>query len=487
MKRLTAWSLPALLLLMVVGCSKDTNLTGPVANDHQQKAVQASPKIEWEPSQYADPAHSKPYLRSYPAPVKKSGLRSVAAIPPIVTNGDFETGDFSGWSIWLNRDAMRDPVTGDFHPEWAWFVDDIDPRGSNSAIYGPMLHTDPMAHSGTYGASAVENLGGVDHRLYQTVDLPSGGTLTVSFWLRWKNRYGGTPKWFDGAQNIYVTLRDPVTEAVLDVVYSAAVEQPAPFSGGGNINSANYEQRSADITAFAGQTVELDFTTNAHASALYVDFDDIEIVQAVTNHPPVANAGPDQIVECTGPSGTSVTLDGSGSTDEDNDPLTYSWTWAGGSASGEKPTVTLPMGSHEITLTVDDGQGGTATDVVEVDVVDTTPPVISNVSATPDAIWPPNHKMVTVTVSVNASDVCSDVVNEIVGVTNSEADNGLGDGNTVDDVQNINGLSVDLRAERSGKGNGRIYTITVRSTDASGNYTEQTVDVTVADNKGKKH
>ncbi len=565
MKRLTAWSVPALLLLIVVGCSKDdTNVTGPVANDQQQKVVQASPKIYWEPWQYPDAAHMKPYVKSYPAPASKSALKSVAATPPIVANGDFETGSFSPWTTYLNNAGMVDYTTATYHTEWAWIVDDFDPRGTNTAIYPfGMLHPEPLAHSGDYGASAVENIGGVDHRMYQTDTLPLGGTLTLEFWVRWKNLYPGSPKWFNNAQDLVVTLRNPATDAILATLFKASTIQPPPFSGGGNVTTANYEQRTADVTAFAGQTVRLDFATYAHATALFVDFDDIAIVQVLTNQPPVANAGPDQTVECTSHSGASVTLDGSGSSDPDNDPLTYAWTWTGGTASGATPTVTLPLGSHEVTLTVDDGKGGTATDVVVVNVVDTTPPVvtlngasevtlecpapyveleavvtdvcdptpsleitgsvdshtvgeytitytgkdasgnttvvtrtvkvvdttppvISSVTATPNSLWPPNHKLVAVTIGVNASDNCGSVTSAIVGVTSSEADNGIGDGNTTNDIQNINGLSVDLRAERSGKGGGRIYTITVRCTDPSGNYAEKTMEVIVPGDNGKK-
>jgi len=58
-------------------------------------------------------------------------------------------------------------------------------------------------------------------------------------------------------------------------------------------------------------------------------------------------------------------------------------TWDGpfGSVHGPSPTVNLPKGSHTITLTVDDGHGGTDTDTVIVTVKDVTPPVLSGVPA----------------------------------------------------------------------------------------------------------
>jgi streptogramin lyase len=99
------------------------------------------------------------------------------------------------------------------------------------------------------------------------------------------------------------------------------------------------------------------------------------IVLLSTNQPPVAEAGPAQTIECAGPNGTTVALDGSASSDPDNDTLSYAWTWNNGSASGIKPSITLPLGTHTITLTVDDGKGGTAKDTVTITLRDTIPPV----------------------------------------------------------------------------------------------------------------
>ena len=75
-----------------------------------------------------------------------------------------------------------------------------------------------------------------------------------------------------------------------------------------------------------------------------------------SNQPPVADAGPDQTILTSDP-GASVTLDGSGSTDDGLiQPLNYTWTWSSGSATGVSPTVTLPSGITTVTLTVFDGE-----------------------------------------------------------------------------------------------------------------------------------
>jgi hypothetical protein len=69
---------------------------------------------------------------------------------------------------------------------------------------------------------------------------------------------------------------------------------------------------------------------------------------------------------------------------------------------------------------------------------------------------------------------------ELVSVTSSEADEGLGDGDFPEDIVIMDDFNFMLRAERSGvDGEGRTYTITYRVTDFCGNSTEQSVTVFV--------
>ncbi len=205
-------------------------------------------------------------------------------------------------------------------------------------------------------------------------------------------------------------------------------------------------------------------------------------VHVVTNRPPVADAGPDAVVECTGAGGTPVILDGSGSSDPDGDALSYEWSWAaGGPAGGVQPTVSLPPGVHPVTLTVDDGHGESDSDEVVVSVADTTPPAIESAVADPDVLWPPNHRMRTVTVEVASADACDPATADcrITDVASDEPVDGHGDGDTAPDWEITGALTVDLRAERSGTGDGRIYTLEIACEDAAGNASTEQVAVAV--------
>lgn len=120
-----------------------------------------------------------------------------------------------------------------------------------------------------------------------------------------------------------------------------------------------------------------------------------------TTAPPVADAGPDQTIECA----ATFTLDGSASTDPNGDPLTYTWTGPFGTLTGATVETTLGPGTHAIVLTVDDGHGGRDTDSVQITIQDTTPPTLS-VQLSPDRLWPPTKQLIDIVATIESTDAC---------------------------------------------------------------------------------
>jgi len=104
----------------------------------------------------------------------------------------------------------------------------------------------------------------------------------------------------------------------------------------------------------------------------------------IPNTPPVADAGSDQTVEQTSPAGAQVVLDGTGSYDDDGDTLAYTWTGPFGTVTGPVVTVTMPAGTSNASLVVNDGTEDSTLDSVIISVQDTTPP--HNVVATLEPI-----------------------------------------------------------------------------------------------------
>ena len=200
---------------------------------------------------------------------------------------------------------------------------------------------------------------------------------------------------------------------------------------------------------------------------------------------PVADAGPDQVVECACNTveGTKVTLDGTGSYDVDGDALTYIWSglFVESPADGATPTVTLEAGcpdDYVITLVVNDGTEDSEPNEVKITVVDTTPPEFT-LAVSPTMLWPPNKKMVKITPSWTLSDNCDATPDvSLVSVSMNESET-RSKGHTDDDIQIGDDGEIYVRSERSGTGSDRVYTITYQAVDDSGNTTVRSATVSI--------
>jgi hypothetical protein len=203
--------------------------------------------------------------------------------------------------------------------------------------------------------------------------------------------------------------------------------------------------------------------------------DTINVTVTNTGFNPIADAGDNNTVD----EHSAVTLHGSGS-DPNNDPIHFTWTKITLTApnlddpTSATPSFTAPfVGPAGATLTyqllVWDDFGGWGLDSVTITVNNiNNPPVISNAHADVPLLWAPDHKLVPVHV-IGVTDTENNATVTITGVKQDEPTNGLGDGDTaIDAIISANYDSVQLRAERSGNGNGRVYTVYFTASDFEG-------------------
>lgn len=148
-------------------------------------------------------------------------------------------------------------------------------------------------------------------------------------------------------------------------------------------------------------------------------------------------------------------------------------------------TEKLPLGTNVVEVIAVDSAGNAVSCSTSIVVRDTTPPVIVSAAAQPATLWPPNHKLVPVTVRAEVTDTCSATTWKILRVSSNEAVNGHGDGNTGPDWVITGDHTLNLRAERAGTGNGRVYSIVIQAKDAAGNVSAtKVVTVSVPKSQG---
>jgi murein DD-endopeptidase MepM/ murein hydrolase activator NlpD len=190
---------------------------------------------------------------------------------------------------------------------------------------------------------------------------------------------------------------------------------------------------------------------------------------------------PDDIsVECTTTGGTPA-----------DDPLIVAFLAGASAVDACDLTVALdndapdffPYGETVVTFTATDDFGNQSSCTASVTVVDTTAPTIE-VTLNRYVLWPPNHKLSTIEAEITVNDICDAAATFVLtSVSSDEPDNGLGDGDTEDDIQGVEAGTADvefqLRSERMGGGDGRVYTIVYTASDESGNDTPVVVEVRV--------
>ncbi len=184
--------------------------------------------------------------------------------------------------------------------------------------------------------------------------------------------------------------------------------------------------------------------------------------------PPALTLPANQTLEATGPAGATAVFSAS-ATDLVDGPRPVVCSPASGS--------TFPLGATTVHCTATDLHGNSATGTFTITVRDTTPPVL-HVTLSPQILWPPNKKLIPITATIQVSDLCDP--NPTVMLVS------IGSNDPDDDPKDIQGavLGTDdrtfqLRARRADKGAARVYTVTYRALDHSGNATTATAIVSV--------
>ena len=179
----------------------------------------------------------------------------------------------------------------------------------------------------------------------------------------------------------------------------------------------NWESKACRVAGeLVGKATNDDDSTELDATV------DVDLGGTIVNQPPHPNAGADQTVECTSTTGADVTLDGSGSTDPDDNISFY--VWRVGSATGSPVTTASAnpvahthqaLGEETYDLQVVDRRVAADHDAVTVSVADTTPPEIScNAPATIVPNDVPEKRTEGISFTATADDTCTGVTGVVI-------------------------------------------------------------------------
>jgi len=327
----------------------------------------------------------------------------------------------------------------------------------------------------------------------------TGGALTVNFSVGGTATFGSFPDdYTQTGATTFTTTSGSVTFAPGSPTATVTVDP------------------ETDTTAESDETVVITLTAGASYNAVSPNsatgtiLNDDTLVSVAVAPSSTSEGGANLVYTFTrtGPTGSALTVNFSvGGTA--SFPADYSQSGAGtfapptatvtfGAGSSTATVTVTPLtdctveGSETVEFTVQPGSGygvgspSTATGTI-TNTPDSGAPTITLIPNVNMTLSPPNHTYRTVAVTdfvASASDDCDPTVNinsvYILKITSDEAENGNGDGNTLNDIVIAGDCkTAQLRAERSVSGNGRVYTITFKVKDSAGNFTTATGQVTV--------
>ncbi len=262
----------------------------------------------------------------------------------------------------------------------------------------------------------------------------------------------------------------PMTVAPVAVCQDLTLVSNETCAGCASVDAGSHDPDSSTFTIT--ESPACDFALGATVVTLtIVDGDGLSdsctgTVTVVEDEPPVIVAE-DAAAECAAPEGTPVTLVGSATDNCDPSP-----------ALVNDAPARFPLGVTQVEWTATDASGNSAQTNSTITITDTTPPVVTVAGA--DDLWPPNHKYEALSLEdcgVTIVDVCEGELTleeanaTILCVTSDEPEevNGNGDGHTYQDIVITGDRTFEVRRERQGASDGRVYEVTFEVTDGSGN------------------
>jgi hypothetical protein len=145
---------------------------------------------------------------------------------------------------------------------------------------------------------------------------------------------------------------------------------------------------------------------------------------------------------------------------------------------------TFPLGITAVSCTATDAAGNSASAGFTVTVL-AAPPVCANAAPSAAVLWPANHKLQNIAVLGVTDPANFPVTISISNITQDEPVSGLGAGDLSPDGFGVGTSLAQVRAERSGSGNGRVYAVSFTADNGKGGTCAGKVTVGVPHDQGK--